>query len=325
MPKKPELDADFERYVVDSPSLTYVQPTDTAFRRFIIDRLEKILGRGEIEDIYNKLKEAPFDIQTFFDRAIKESKINIEHLGLQPEELKHTEGPLVFVANHPFGILDGTVLCDLAAQVRGDLRIMINSALCQDRDLAPYFLPIDFEQSQKAIRTNIKSKKLALENLSDDVPVLIFPSGMVSTAKKFGFGSVKDAPWTTFAAKLVRESKATVVPVYFHGQNSRKFHIGSHLAEPLRMGMLMHEATNKFGRDVPVTIGHPIAWDEIKEIQGRQELTDVLYAAVQALKHSKVEPDGKNSIEKLVLKIRALNRKRREKRRAKRSGKSSSN
>ena len=309
---KPELDADFESYLVDSPSLTYVQPTDKFFRRFVIDRLEVILGRRKIEDIYHRLKDGPFDIKTFFDRAITESKIEIEHLGLLPKDLSGVTGPLIFVANHPFGILDGMVLCDLAARVRGDLRILINSALCQDRDLAPYFLPVDFEPSQKAIRTNIKSKKLALSNLSKNIPVLIFPSGMVSTAGKLGFGAVKDAPWTTFAAKLVRESQATVVPVYFHGQNSRKFHIGSHLAEPLRMGMLMHEATNKFGRKVTVTIGQPISWETIKEIQGRQALTDVLYASVQALRHAKVKDPGEgiHPIAKLVYKIRAHNKSR---------------
>lgn len=305
MPKEsdPKFDQQFATYLVDVPKLSYVQPEDKLFRRFIIDRLEVVLGRKKIEKIYNRLKETPFDINTFFQQAITESKLEIEHLGLQPDEIV-VDGPLIFIANHPFGILDGLVLCELAARVRGDLRILINSALCQDRDLAPYFLPIDFRPTPEAIKNNIRSKKLALENLSNGIPVLIFPSGMVSTARKLGFGAVKDGPWTTFAAKLIRESKATVVPVYFHGQNSRKFHIASHVAEPLRMGMLMHEATNKFGRKVEVTIGAPISWGSIENIQGRQALTDVLYERVQSLRSSKTDDGLKFGLKRTGEKIR---------------------
>jgi putative hemolysin len=305
MPKEDDLkDNDpFTNYLVDVPKLSYVQPEDKLFRRFIIDRLEVVLGRRKIEKIYSRLKAGPFNITTFFQQAIAESKLEIVHLGLQPDQVR-ADGPLIFIANHPFGILDGLVLCELAARVRGDLRILINSALCQDRDLAQYFLPIDFRPTPEAIKTNIRSKNLAIENLSNGIPVLIFPSGMVSTAKKMGFGSVKDGPWTTFAAKLVRESKATVVPVYFHGQNSRKFHIASHVAEPLRMGMLIHEATNKFGRKVEVTIGEPISWSSIEGIQGRQALTDVLYEKVQSLRHSKTDDGFASGLKRTSEKIR---------------------
>ena len=120
--------------------------------------------------------------------------------------------------------------------------------------------------------------------MSQDIPVLIFPSGTVSTADKFGFGSVQDAPWTTFAAKIIREARATVVPIFFHGQNSRKFHIASHIAEPLRMAMLVHEALNKFGKAVKIEIGDPLMWEQLADKGGRQQLTDYLYRKVQALR-----------------------------------------
>lgn len=278
----PFIDPQFQAYLTDKPSLSYVQPDDPAFRKLIIDRLERLLGRRKIETIYQELKRDDFDIQQFFDAALIASKISVKHLGLTPTEVK-VEGPLVILANHPFGILDGLVLCDMALKMRADLRILINAVLCQDADLAPYFLPVDFDETRQAVKTNIRSKQLALQSLANDIPVLIFPSGMVSTAGKFGLGKVYDGPWTTFAAKLVREAKATVLPVYFHGQNSRKFHIASHIAEPLRMGMLMHEALNKFGREVKVTIGKPLIWSDLEKYSDRRELTTALYREVQAL------------------------------------------
>ena len=281
---KPEdrIDPQFKEYLADKPRLTYVQPKDSVLRKWLIRRLEKALGRKKLEKAYWRLKEGKFDVKTFFARAIKETGLKVNHRGLKPDQL-NIEGPVIFLANHPFGIVDGMVLCDIAAKFRGDFRILINSVLCQDADLVQNFLPVDFEDTLHAKKTNIHSKKLALQALSKNIPLLVFPSGMVSTATKFGFGEVKDYPWTTFAAKLVKQSQATVIPIHFYGRNSRKFHVASHIAEPLRMGLLMHEALNKFGNKIELTIGQPIAWQELQHLHCRKELTQALYDRVQGL------------------------------------------
>ncbi|MCH2192087.1 MAG: lysophospholipid acyltransferase family protein [Gammaproteobacteria bacterium] len=283
---KPELDPQFKSYLSDKPNLTYAKDEDGRFRRAIIRTLEVVFGRRKIERIYHDLKKKEFDLKTFFEEAIERSGLEIHKHGYELAQLD-SSGPLILLANHPFGIVDGLVFCDLAIKQRGDFRIMINAVLCQDEKLAPYFLPVDFESTKQAMKTNIRSKQLALQSLSNNVPLLIFPSGMVSTAGRMGFGEVRDGQWTTFAAKLVREAKATVVPVYFHGKNSRKFHIVSHLSEPLRMGLLMHEAINKFGRQINVTIGEPIRWSEKLSCLSRQELTEYLYNSVSRLRDPK--------------------------------------
>ena len=195
----------------------------------------------------------------------------------------------MFVANHPFGVVDGIVLCDLALKARGDLRILLNSLLCQDRELAPYFLPIDIEVTKTAVKTNIWSKELAHEYLAQDIPVLIFPSDMVSIADKMGFCSIVDAPWTTFAAKIIREAEATVVPIYFHGRNSRMFHIASHISEPLRTALPVHEALRMFGQTVQLEIGAPMHWPKLGAQGGRADLTTFLYQQVQNL--AQLRPD----------------------------------
>ena len=247
--------------------------------------LEVLFGRNRMEQIYHRSKNRGLSVRSFFAAALEETQIDVQFDSAKLESIPKT-GPLMFVANHPFGVVDGIVLCDLALRVRGEVRIMINSLLCQDKDLAPYFLPIDFEPTKNAAATNIRSKQLALEFLSQDIPLLIFPSGMVSTAGRFGFGPVIDAPWTTFAAKIIREAEATVVPVFFHGANSRKFHVASHLAEPLRMAMLIHEALLKSGESVKVEIGAPIRWETLAGQGGRSQLTDYLYQQVQKLNKS---------------------------------------
>ena len=278
------VDPQFRSYLREPPRISYTNPDDTWLVRHFVSSIEILLGRNKIEAVYNNLKDEQFNLTTFFSSALKETKITAKY-GLEKLQAVPKTGPLMFVANHPFGVVDGIVLCDMALRVRGDLRIMLHSLLCQDSQLAQFFLPIDFQETKQALKTNIRSKQLALEFLSQDIPVLIFPSGMVSTADKFGFGTVRDAPWTTFAAKIIREARATVVPIFFHGQNSRKFHVASHIGEPFRMAMLVHEAINKFGKTVEIEIGEPLTWERLADRGGRQQLTDYLYQQVQSLRN----------------------------------------
>lgn len=278
----PEVDPQFARYLREPPRVSYVQPEDSWLERRLIAALELLSGRRRIEQIYRRLKGRKLGVDNFFEEGLRAASIKIE---MDPRALAGLppEAPLVFVANHPFGVVDGMVLCDIAVKLRGDFRIMLHSLLCQDRQLAPYFLPIDFTGTPLARKTNIRSRQLALEALGNNIPVLIFPSGAVATAGKLGFGEVRDGPWTNFTAKIVRDTRSAVVPIYFHGRNSRKFHIASHIAEPLRTALLIHEARNKFGKTLRVEIGAPIPWSAMENLNGRQELTDFLYDRVQSL------------------------------------------
>ena len=155
----PELDPAFAAYVREDPKISYVQPDDPWLTRHVISTFEHAFGRKHIERIYKNLKEGPFDVAHFFNEAFNATRIERRYCGVDPATISN-EGRLVFVANHPFGIVDGLALCDIALRARGDFRIMIHSLLCQDKDLAPYFLPVDFNLTEAAIRNNIRAKKV---------------------------------------------------------------------------------------------------------------------------------------------------------------------
>ena len=279
------IDPYFEAYLRDRPSLTYASSDQPWVTRQFTRSIERALGRARLEKHYFALKARGLSSQAFFQEALMRCGIQL-HADFSPLEQIDTTQPLLFLANHPFGVLDGLVMCNIALRVADDFRVVINSLLCQDRDLAQHFLPIDFSGGRAAERRNVRTKQLAGESLSDGVPLILFPSGTVSTANRLGFGSVKESPWTTFAAKLIRQHNPTVVPVFFHGGNSRSFHVASHIAEPLRMGMLMREALRRFNTTVTLDIGSPVLPKDYQHLTSRQQLTAFFYDRVQAVGQS---------------------------------------
>lgn len=288
----PNVDPDLPAapYVRARPRISYVDPEHHWGRRALVGTLERLSGSGRIERIYRTLKAEPFELADFFDRALELGAIEAEFTPGAEADIPR-EGPLIFVGNHPYGIVDGLMMCRLAARTRGDFRILLNARLCQDPDLAPYFLPVDFEPTRAALKANIATKRAALETLRRDGTLVMFPAGSVATAPG-GFGPAREFPWSTFVAKLVHQSGATVVPVYFHGQNSRLFHIASAVSETLRSALLLFEARNKLGRRFSVSVGRPIPYAEMAPLRARADLTRYLQDRIEILSGRAAAPEA---------------------------------
>jgi putative hemolysin len=113
---------------------------------------------------------------------------------------------------------------------------------------------------------------------------VVFPSGAISTAPdKLGFRPAVDGRWQPFVSQLIQRSKATVVPIWFGGQNSRLFQMASHVSLTLRLSLIFHEVKTRIGCCMPVVIGAPIPFASIATIRDRQTLADELRARVYAL------------------------------------------
>jgi putative hemolysin len=264
------------------PALTYADPEDPWVRRAAIRTIEALSGRRHLETLYRELYRTLDDDERFFERALELLRVRLDLDEARLAQVPRT-GPVIFVANHPFGVLDGLILCDLVRRTRGDFRILVNAVLCREPRVEHHLLPVDFDESRAALRTNIETKRAALATLRAGGTVVIFPSGGVATARGGGFGPVEDLEWKTFAAKLVQQSRASVVPVFFHGTNSRAFHLVSQISMTLRLSLLMHEVRRRIGTTVRVTVGEPLPWEALAAVPDRQALTEHLRAITHGL------------------------------------------
>ena len=171
--------------------------------------------------------------------------------------------PLIMVANHPYGILDGLMMGYILTHTRGDFRILAHKVFRRAEDLNRVILPISFDETKEAVKLNLETRKVALDYLNKGGAIGIFPGGTVSTAAK-PFAHPMDPAWRSFTARLIAKSGATVVPLFFDGANSSLFQYASRLHYNLRMGLLIKEFRARVDTRVRVVIGEPIDPSEMK-------------------------------------------------------------
>ncbi len=190
-------------------------------------------------------------------------QVMVDRYGLQLEVVGGSldnlpkDGPLVVIANHPYGILDGLMLGHILSVVRGDFRILAHRIFRKAEELNRIILPISFDETKEAVALNLETRRESLRYLGQGGCIGIFPGGTVATAAK-PFGQPLDPGWRTFTARMISKSGATVVPIYFDGHTSRLFQLASHLHTNLRMGLLIKEFRKRVDTPVRVVIGQPI-------------------------------------------------------------------
>ncbi|MDE2445192.1 MAG: lysophospholipid acyltransferase family protein [Alphaproteobacteria bacterium] len=273
---------------------SYSTADQPLLQRAVIQAIEKLGGQRKLKKLYITHQENLKRGDGFFDSAMRLLRINVNYESKTLAQVPQT-GPVVFISNHPYGVLDGITLTWLALQVRPDTKVLANDVLCQAPEATQHLLPVAFAPTREARETNVNSRLQAQAWLKQGHAVGIFPGGGVSTSERPHKGQAVDLPWAPFTAKLIRMSKATVVPVFFTGQNSRLFQLASHMSLTLRLSLVFRETARRIGTELPVRVGTPIPFSEIEHLTDRDEMIAELRKRTYALAlPSDIQGDVKN-------------------------------
>ncbi|NBT42629.1 MAG: hypothetical protein EBT20_19600 [Alphaproteobacteria bacterium] len=170
----------------------------------------------------------------------------------------------------------------MTSLIRKDFKFMAHATFKKVPEIEPYLLPVHFDGASSGLRENIVMRKQALAHVHEGGAIIIFPAGRVATAR-FVLNRAVDAEWKLFCGSLVQRSKATVLPVFFEGQNSWKFHLSSLFGEMMREAMLLHEITRRMNTSLTAHIGETLEWSTLSRFGDKIDLLNFLRAEVHKL------------------------------------------
>lgn len=208
---------------------------------------------------------APFG-SPFWPKAIRHMGIRLD---TPPEEVARIPktGPVVVVSNHPSGLVDGMILCELVNRVRSDFKILTRSLLTGIPEVEEFMIPVPFPHEENARELGLEMRDATMRHLKAGGVIILFPAGKVAMSEGW-WGPAVEGEWNVFTHKIVRSSGATVVPVFFPGQNSRAFQIANQLSDTLRQGLLLYEIKRCLFKPARPVIGEPIPAEVLKKWEG---------------------------------------------------------
>jgi putative hemolysin len=249
---------------IKAEDLSYCNSFPSPKRHFVIRWVENLTGRIKILRLAKQHQSEPPLPGNFWQQAMTRMGINTD-IGEDALARIPRSGPLIIVANHPHGLVDGMVLCEIVSRVRADFKIMTRAFLAKVPDINDRMLPVAFEHEDDAVKKNVKVRKDALDHVKSGGCLILFPAGRVAHSETL-FGPAVDGQWTNFLARLVIRGRATVLPMFFHGQNSRAYQLAARFSPTLRQALLMHEVVRSLNSEMKPVVGEAIAFDEMEAL-----------------------------------------------------------
>jgi putative hemolysin len=233
-------------------NFSYASKSEHNFaQRLIIKTIEKLSGKKKLENLYKNYSLDERSPKKFWTDILKEMEIKIVNKSYNKLSIPKN-GSLLVIANHPFGIIDGLILCSLVSNIRDDFKIMTHETLQFLPQLKQFILPVDFNgQSKKSKLLNIQTAKKARDFLENNGVLIIFPSGGVSTATSLKSDAVDDE-WKLFPAKLIHQTKQMFFQFILMEKMDLLFHLFASKIknQTLKYSSYIHETRKKIGKEI---------------------------------------------------------------------------
>lgn len=248
----------------------------TPFRRWLLSifarPLERTLSLDAVNETYRRVHDDEIGDRDFMERSLDDLGVKYD-ISSEDFDRIPKEGPLVIVANHPFGGIEGIILGAILDRCRPDTKILGNYLLHCIPELRSRTFAVDpFSRSRSRSRSGLKQ---AARCLRDGGALITFPAGGVSHLF-LRRRRITDPDWSPHIARLVRMTQATVLPVFFPGHNGPLFQLAGLVHPALRTAMLPRELINKGSRTIPVYAGNPLSWQKLKSFESDRALIKYL-------------------------------------------------
>ena len=265
------------------PELSYANADDPPLKRGFVRLLEQLSGRDYFAPLYEQWRTETLPKgQGVIRPMLGLIDVELEIVAREWPPRLAPDRPIVLVANHPFGILDGIAALTLAEDLGRPFKVLINMELMKVPELRPFSLPVDFRETRAAQETNLRTRDEAIRALGEGTTIIVFPGGGVATAPT-PFGRAVELPWKPSTARMLQATRARCCPVYFEGQCGPLFHLATRLSMTLRLSMLIREFRRSVGRRLVARVGDVVAFEALQHTGDRKALMGELYELVHAL------------------------------------------
>ena len=261
---------------------------------------KQLVPLRKLRDVYRRVRQSPegFRLETLLSEMRIELRVNIAEFARIP-----ATGPVVVVANHPFGLIDGAILTVLLTRARQDVKVVTNFLLDDVPELQQHCIFVDPFESDRSVELNRRALRECVIWLQQGGMLAIFPAGEVSHLH-VPEAEIADPVWNNTAVRLTRRTGASVLPVFFCGHNSVGFQLLGIFHPPLRTALLVQEFLQQEGKTIEVRLGSEISNHCITGIEDDGKATAYLRWRTYLLGH---RSERKNSWTHAVRSRLALN------------------
>jgi putative hemolysin len=247
----------------------------SGWREVARNLLETVMGLPEIRRRLQQLEARVACGENPFRALLDLMAIEIDARGVA--EAIPRSGPVVMIANHPFGGPDALALAAMAIEAREDARILGNAESLALPGVERWIMPLEILGGPRAARANPGILKGALAHLCNGGLLVVFPAGAVSHWQ-WATARVEDPPWPLHTARLVNKAGAAVLPVRVFGRNGPLFQILGAIHPLVRSALIPRSFLAMKGRLIRARAGTSLTGRDLPRDPG--EMTAALRAAV---------------------------------------------
>jgi putative hemolysin len=243
------------------PSLKLYIPEGTV----IEETLLRILDYKRLNHVYSQFYDK--DPVLLINSVLEELDLQFE---IPEEDLKNipAEGGFVTVSNHPYRGIDSMLLLKIILEKRKDFKILSDIVLQNVEPMQNVIIPVKTRDRLNKNKSSYSGIKEGIKHLMDGHGLGVFPAG--DNTRQYEISKIiLDNEWRPSALKLIKNAGVPVIPVYFHGTNSRLLEIIRRINPLFRFTNLPSEISNRKNKIVKIRIGSPVT---VKEQSGFKDI-----------------------------------------------------